>query len=184
MFGARFTSTATTIVFAACTACTAAGDDTGDDVGDDDDVPTECSESNDTCSGDSICIAGSCESAFGRIYDVTNIDVSLPTTDSAGEAWDVGGGAPDIFVEISVNGTIEATTTTVQDQFSAFFAGAYQVQPVGGGELVLQAYDEDLTANDPAIACVADPLTAALLRSRLLACSASGASMEFRIEPR
>ncbi|HEY5928076.1 MAG TPA: hypothetical protein VIV11_40595, partial [Kofleriaceae bacterium] len=61
-----------------------------------------CSASADTCSGETICIAGTCEAAFGRLYDIRALAVTLPTTDAAGYAWDFAGGAPDIFVQISI----------------------------------------------------------------------------------
>ena len=148
------------------------------------DAPGPCAAQADTCTGETICIAGSCEPAFGRFYDIGALSVSLPATDPNGYYWDFAGGAPDIFVRIHVNGALRATTTGVTDQFTAMFAGPYPVQPIGGGWLELVAYDEDVTTSELAFTCTANPLTAAQLRSRKLACAAGGSTMSFTIEPR
>ncbi|HEY5923215.1 MAG TPA: hypothetical protein VIV11_16160, partial [Kofleriaceae bacterium] len=91
---------------------------------------------------------------------------------------------PDIFVEISINGVVRATTLTVDDQFSVLFAGPYAVQPIGGGSLVLVAWDEDVTSSQAAFQCTADPLTAAQLRTRKLTCTTGGYSLTLTIDPR
>lgn len=155
------------------------GDDgSGDDGGD------ECSEQSDDCSGESICIDGFCEATFGREYSITDVDVEVPTTDANGDAWDVGGGAPDLMLEIYVNDSLEATTAAEQDSFTAFFAGPFNVELIGGNDLIIASLDEDLTVNDPAFTCTASPITAAMLRGRFLSCSSAGNSMSFAIEPR
>jgi hypothetical protein len=148
------------------------------------DAAPPCSAAADTCTGDSICIASACEAAFGRLYDVQALSVTLPTTDPDGNSWDFGGGAPDPFITISVDNVIVATTPTVDDQFSATFAGPFPIQPIGGASLLLVAYDEDLTTDELAYSCEANPLTAAQLRTRHLACASGGSMMSFTIEPR
>ena len=150
-----------------------------------DSPPTEqCSATADLCAGDTICIAGRCEAAFGRVYDIRSIAVTLPTVDPNGYYWDFGGGAPDITVSISTDGVVRAMTATVNDQFSALFAGPYAVVPIGGGTLMLAAYDEDVTGYEFAYACAADVITAALLRARRLSCVSDGNTLKFTIEPR
>lgn len=152
--------------------------------GADDGAGGECSTTADTCEGDTICIAGACESAFGRLYDIKNVRVQVPTTDPNGEAWDVGGGAPDLLVDVLVNGVSVSRSGAVADMFSATFPGPFSVQPVGGGSLAVQVFDEDLTTNDLAYVCSAAPLTADLLRTRDLGCSSSAGQVTFRIDPR
>lgn len=143
----------------------------------------QCSSSPDTCDGDTVCIAGSCEAAFGRLYRITAVQVQLPTLDPNGEAWDVGGGAPDIFIDILVNGASVARSAPVADRFSATFAGPFTVQPIGGGSLAIVVYDEDLTTDDVAYSCTAAPLTTDLLRARELACDSANGQLSFRIDP-
>jgi hypothetical protein len=159
------------------------GDDGGGDDGGGDDS-SECSEIADTCAGESICIAGACEDAFNRIYEITDVEVAVPTTDPNGEEWDVGGGAPDLLLEVSMNGSVVASAPAIADSFSATFPGPFTAQVVAGSALVLVAYDEDLTVNDYAYACQVSPLTADLLRLRLLTCTTGGSSLSFAIAPR
>jgi hypothetical protein len=166
--------TCITIGIAAC----GGGDDGGGDDG------GSCSEAVDDCSGETICIGGSCEDAFGRVYEVRSVEIMVPTTDLQGEDWDLGGGAADLLLEVMVNGTVVASAPAVQDSFSATFAGPYNVQPVAGGDLAIVVYDEDISANDLAFGCEASPLTAEHLRGRALACMSGGTTLTFEIAPR
>jgi len=129
-----------------------------------------CSVANDTCDGETVCVNSSCVAAFPRVYNIGNIRVMLPTTDPTGAAWDIGGGAPDILVEVRVNGTLAGTTSTVQDQFSATFAAGFDATLVGGSTVTLDVYDEDATVNDKALTCTGT-VTSAFARSRELACT-------------
>jgi hypothetical protein len=143
-----------------------------------------CSENADLCAGETICIANRCEAAFGRIYSIADVAVSVPTTDPNGQPWDAGGGAPDLRIDILVNGTLLGSAPAVQDEFSATFAGPFNVQLVGGSSLLIAALDEDLTTDDPAFACQATPITASQLRSRTLSCNDGGSTLTFEIDPR
>ena len=145
---------------------------------------TVCTATNDTCTGETICIAGACEAAFGRYYDIRDLAVTVPTLDPNGLYWDFAGGAPDLFVTIATSGVVRAATPTIDDRFSSTFSGPFAVLPVGGGSLLLAAYDADFDAHDFAYACAADPLTAAQLRTRRLQCADGGNAMSFTIEPR
>lgn len=143
---------------------------------------SSCSPSADNCAGETICVNNACVAAFPRVYAITNVTHMVSTTTSTGAGWDVGNGAPDLFVTISVNNTVAATTSVVADQFSASWAGPFSVQLIAGSTLALNSYDEDLTTNDPGYQCGA-PITAALLRSRELGCTTATWSMAFRIAP-
>jgi hypothetical protein len=155
-----------------------ADDRDGEGLGD------ECSEIADTCTGESVCVLGACEAAFTRVYAISNVQLAVPTTKPDNSSWDLGGGAPDLFLEISINGTVAATTPDVPDSFSATFAGPFDVQVIAGSTLLMASFDEDATVNDPAFNCQAAPLTAQQLRSRRLSCAAGGSSMQFVIEPK
>jgi hypothetical protein len=143
-----------------------------------------CDAFADRCAGENICIAGRCEAAFGRIYSITNVQVTVPTTDPQGAPWDVGGGAPDLLLEISVDGAKVADAPAVPDQFSATFTGPFSVTLIGGSALVVSILDEDLTVNDPAFACGADPITADQLRARALGCMQGANNLSLGIAPR
>lgn len=143
---------------------------------------TACSTSPDNCTGETICIAGKCEAAFPRVYRITNVSVMVPTSNpNNGSDWDIGGGAPDLFLG---NQSGEPITAAIQDQFSASFPGPFEVQLIAGGTLRIDVWDEDLTSNDYAFACQANPITAALLRTRSFACSGNGMSLTSAINPK
>jgi len=181
--------------------CTSAGDDDGDDTigpfcgdlvcngfetagscpGDCGGVQA-CSETGDACGGDTICISGRCESAFPRVYRLTNVTVTVPTTNpNNGQSWDVGGGAPDLYLG---NATGTPISAAVQDQFSATFAGPFEIQLIAGGSLRLDAWDEDVTNPDPVLGCLADPITPVLLRARSFSCSRAGMSLSSVLSPK
>lgn len=148
------------------------------------DTDTSCSEEADTCPGDSICIASVCEPAFGRLYDITELAVTLSATDPDGNCWDIGCAPPDMFVTIAVDDVVTATTPVIDDQFSVTFAGPFPIEPVGGGSLSLGAYDDGFFSNTLEYICEANPVTADQLRTRHLMCSSDGNTMSFVIEPR
>jgi len=143
---------------------------------------TACSTSPDNCTGETICISGKCEAAFPRVYRITNVSVMVPTKNPNNNSdWDVGGGAPDLYL-----GQMDGTpiTAAVPDQFSATFPGPFEVQLVGGNAFRIDVWDEDVTTNDFAFACQANPITAALLRTRSFGCAANGASLTSTINPK
>lgn len=145
---------------------------------------TACSTSPDNCNGETICIAGTCEAAFPRVYAITSVTVSVPTTNpnDGGNPWDVGGGAPDLYL---ADMTCTGFTVAVQDQFSASFAGPFDVQLVAGTTLRIDVCDEDtIDPPDGAFACQEAPITAARLRTRQFGCVGNGFSMTSTITPK
>lgn len=165
----------------------------GDGVCTDDETPTtcaadcggatpECSATVDTCSGETICIAGICEAAFPRVYQITNVVASMPTRNpNTGEEWDIGGGAPDLYVG-DVSGT--PISAVVADEFSATFVGPFEVQLIAGQAFRLDLWDEDVTTPDYAFGCGQNPISPSLLRSRNFGCAANGATLSATIEPK
>lgn len=161
--------------------CASEDDPYDGDGGDGDD--DRCSAAADSCTGESICVSGSCAAAYPRVYALTGLQLMAPTTKPDGSGWDVGGGAPDLFVEIAVNDALVAETLVQGDSFSAAFAGPFRVSLIAGASLELRMLDEDVAANDHVFTCLASPLTAAQLRRRELQCTSTGYSVQFRIEP-
>lgn len=170
------------LVLCLLAACSSSGGG-GGGLGGDDGIDT-CSETSDSCGGETICVSGSCVAAFGRVYSIRDVSVQVPTTDPNGAAWDAGGGAPDLKLEVLVNGTSVAMTPAVQDQFSATFAGPFNVTLIAGSSLELSVLDEDLTVDDPAYGCGASPIEAGQLRQRALMCASAGGTLSFEIDPR
>lgn len=144
-------------------------------------APQACTTSPDSCTGDTICINGTCAVAFPRIYRITNVAVTVPMTNPAsGDAWDVGGGAPDPFLKS--NSIVLAPA--VDDTYTATFAGPFELQLVSGGALRLEVWDEDLSSDDFMFLCEDAPVRAELLRARAFTCAVNGFSVSAQINPK
>lgn len=142
---------------------------------------TACTTSPDNCAGENICVSGACVNAFGRHYTISNISISVPTTDPSGQSWDIGGGAPDLFLG-SQDGTM-VFSNVVQDHFSATFPGPFDFVALAGGAMVFYFWDQDVSVNDFAFGVQWNPITAAQLRLRTLSYSGNGDTMTATIAP-
>ena len=159
-------------------------DDFGGDADADADADT-CSESADNCGGETICIGGACESAFGRRYRFSGISVSIPDRKRDGTTWDALGGAPDPYVEVWINdSTLVLRTPAVDDVFDADFSDTGDGTVGAGDSVFLNVWDEDVADPDPVLSCTADPLPADVLRGRGFACDSDGYYAQVTITPR
>lgn len=186
----------------ACESCT--GEDVCSIAGCAPPTPTGCSLSLptagpavDTCTGPDICICpggadaecngtGTCMVASGRTYRFELDYVYTDTTKPNAEAWDAGGGAPDPFAVLQLNTLPQGSpSTTIDDTFDAqwFPAPAWTIAIQVGDALRLDAYDEDLTVHDWIGGCELASLTAASLRQREFACSATSADIRGYLQP-
>ncbi len=147
------------------------------------DASVPCSETADTCSGETVCLGGACVVAFPRVYAVSNVQHTVPATRPDGSAWDSGGTPPDLLLQISVNGVIAHTTPSVPDSLTASFVGPFNLELIAGSSLILSTYDEDPVGNDPAYSCQSNPVSLAQLRARVIACNSPGYVLQVRIEP-
>lgn len=98
-----------------------------------------------------------------------------------------GGGLPDGFVRLTINGAV-FTTPTVQDSVTPTWSSSTAPTLVPGGtSLRIDVLDEDLAVDDNAWACQANPLSADLLRSRLISCNGPatlpGATVTLDVRP-
>lgn len=147
-------------------------------------VGQSCSPSSDSCTGDTVCISNQCQSAFTRGYTISSLAIQVPTTKPDGTPWDVGGGAPDLYIVVSTDGTSVGMTGIVQDQFSAAYPDTFQVTLAATTTLDVHAFDSDVTSDDDAFLCEAMPVTAAELRTRAVGCQSQGYTLTFTIQPR
>lgn len=138
-----------------------------------------CSEFPDNCTAETICVAGSCVAAFPRVYRLSTVHVMVPTT-RMGNDWDVGGGAPDLFLG---DANMVAYSPVIADSFTANFAGPFMVQLIAGATLRIDVWDEDISVHDYAMGCVASPITAAQLRTRTFNCSGAAGEFTSFIQP-
>src|SRR5512138_2072130 len=147
-------------------------------------ISNTCSETADTCAGDTICVGTACVPAFPRVYTLTDMNVQLPTKDPNGGDWDLGGGAPDPYIKVTVDAKDITQTAFVSDVFTATFAGPIDVQLIAGGRLTLTVFDDDVGTDTLAFTCDANPITSALLRSRTLQCVNGNNLVKYTIKPK
>lgn len=145
-------------------------------------VPRGCAFDEPSCTGETLCINNNCEAAFGRIYQITVLNGEVPTTNQ-GQPWDVGGGAPDLYVSIAVNGTPIATTTPAQDQFMATWNEFTTANIVAGTKLEFTVIDQDVSDSDVAFSCTWDPLAVSDIRGVNLECAGAPGSLSAIIAP-
>lgn len=150
-----------------------------------------CSSADPTsCSGENICVAGTCTSAWGRTYRIRVTELVVSTTNQEGDSWDTLGGAPDPYVEVTIAGALAYSTTENPDTFAPNFANFADVVLASGQNWGIAAWDADLAEPDNIIYCTLEPLTAVYLRYRGVVCEGSAATgtqgtrLELGIEPR
>ena len=120
---------------------------------------TGCS-SHSQCGGDEICLGGNCQTAWNRLFRYSVVAGEAPTTNpnDMGASWDVGGGAPDPFVEIREGETIIEVTSV---QYNTFFPvwGEYAevVLKQGGADIAFVMFDEDTVDHDYMTGVTAKP---------------------------
>lgn len=170
------------LVCAAAAGCTSGGG--GDDDGGDGDADS-CDEASDDCQGETICMDGACEAAFGRRYRFSNLSVSIPDRNPDGESWDSLGGAPDPYIEVWLNqDELVLSTSAVDDVFDASYSDTGDATVAAGDSFFIDVWDEDLADPDPVYSCTADPIPADILRLRAAHCASDGYTVEVAITPR
>jgi hypothetical protein len=153
-------------------------------------VVSGCDPNNDQCTGNDICVIDDCVPAFGRTYLVSNLVVSLDSTNANSDDWDFGSN-PDIKVEVHLNDvkllqTQEITPPLTNGRFNATYSESVLLTINSGDKLELRVLDVDLDADDLALSCVLDPISTDLLRGRDLFCQTSDgitAFLDFSINP-
>lgn len=144
-----------------------------------------CDPDNDLCEGEEICIVDECQPAFNRIYRFSGFVLALGPVDPNGGNWDGSNDPPDPKVELFLNGTKFLETAKKDNSFNATYSETVTRQIPAGSEFEVRVLDVDGNADDLALSCVANPLSADLLRARSLLCEDTSidASLRFTIEP-
>lgn len=136
--------------------------------------PSDChciSAGVDVCVGDNVCIADICKLAFGRTYNVIGLGAKVAATNSQAQPWDtaVGSlGAPDLYVEVLVNGVSVAKTGMVADSLEP----SWEAQPAlpisipAGATIEFRLMDDDIGDDELVFSC-RNVISAGDLRSRL-----------------
>jgi len=86
------------------------------------------------------------------MYTVRAVTATVPTTDSAGAAWDPFGGAPDPFVCLYLNGSTTPVSCAgppgVSDTFTPTWNRSWDVTVSSTTMVGLTAWDEDASVHD------------------------------------
>jgi len=140
--------------------------------------------STDLCSGDNVCMGSACAPAFPHAYAITNLSVTAPNLKPNGDPWDPGeDGAPDLYVDIAVGGTIVTTTAIAAKGYNTTFAGPYTVNLDANVSLDLTASDNDGATSELVYDCSIPMVSALILRVGYVLCSGTGVTMNYTIHP-
>jgi hypothetical protein len=141
-----------------------------------------CSPTDPTsCSGETVCIAGSCENAFGRNYHIRVIGAVFTEKKANGDSWDLAGGLPDGKTTVKID-SVAATTPVINDTLTPDwnFLSSPTLIP-GGAVLQIDVVDSDVLGDDPAWSCTNNPLSADLIRGGAR-CSGVGALADAHVD--
>ena len=116
--------------------------------GDDDDGDLWCLEEgeclgHEDCGAEQLCDLGTCANAYGTLYTVTVTSAHVPPRDPNGASWDLGGGAPDLFVVVEHDGRL-FPTNAVADSFDPVWDHPLAITIRRGVEFRVDLWDEDL----------------------------------------
>ena len=139
-----------------CSAYTSCGNDVCDFDESLDTCPADCGywagcSSHAECAADEFCYNRGCEMALGRKYRVTIVSGGTATSKPNGEDWDVGGGAPDLFVSFGIEGGERCSTSVANNSFSAAWNESCEFVIDAGDAFTVWLIDEDLYDDDVAV---------------------------------
>jgi hypothetical protein len=143
-----------------------------------------CTTAPDNCTGDNICMSGSCVPAYGRVYKLFIANGSMPEKTAQNEAWDSFGGLPDPLVSAFLNTNHVFDTTYKSDTLSPIWIESDTVTIPTGSKLQLDVYDSDIDVDGLMFSCFNVALTAERLRkpggSPVATCNGTNANMSLR----
>lgn len=99
------------------------------------------------CQNDTACIDGQCRGVYGREYNLTIQNASVPEKNQEGQPWDLIGGLPDTYcVFESKNG---ATNTSVkEDTLSPSWGMTRNIILIKDDPIQFRCYDSDTDGDD------------------------------------
>lgn len=148
---------------------------------------TACGKAGDACSvcgPGRTCTAGVCVADQSRPFDLVVVGATVPATDKAGAAWDLGGGLPDPYVKVAQGGrtgqSAFAADTTAPTWTFVALAGvpARDLK----APITLELWDDDVAADDFIGGCSATFTDAdfdGALHTGTCAASATGVAVKY-----
>jgi hypothetical protein len=148
-----------------------------------------CTVAPDNCTGDTVCISGTCAPAFGRVYKLVIAGGAVPEKTTTNEAWDPFGGLPDPYVNAFLNSTFAFATSYKTDTLSPAWNESTVVTIGAGSKLQLDVKDDDFDVDGSMFSCFSVALGADVLRKHggayMATCSGSptGTNVRFYFVP-
>jgi hypothetical protein len=141
---------------------------------------------------DQTCTAGICVVDPASLWNFVIVSADVPTTDSEGDAWDAFGGAPDVFIEVTLGVNTAApvtdTTATISDQFTFLYSppdGEVVLTNVPASKILdsirLRAHDSDTFDNDLMISIIDSSPPESVFGGGLFQLSVDGFTIRFRV---
>jgi hypothetical protein len=147
-----------------------------------------------SCGADQTCSAGVCVVDPNSLWNFVIVSAEVPTTDSNGDSWDAFGGAPDVFIEVTlgVNSGAPVTnkTATIDNQFTLQYSppnGEVVHTNVPASKILdsirLKVVDEDdgLNPDDDMISIIDNMPPEAVFGGTLFQLSVDGFTIRFRV---
>ncbi len=131
--------------------------------------PQTCTSSPDSCTGDNVCVSGSCVAAYGRVYKLYVYDGKMPGRDANNAFWDYDvfsspDELPDSYVELFLNGAEIGTTAYKSDTVMPMWNEAKTISVAAGSKIDLKVWDSDTDFDALMFSCTNVSLTADVLR--------------------
>jgi hypothetical protein len=146
-------------------------------------VGMACTVGADTCTGDTLCVAGACVAAFPLAYRITAFEIHVP----AGFTHDTDG-MPDLAPHVQTGNPELADVTPIPVSANTFdlnLPGPFDLTLMSNTTNLLVGVDDaDPTSPMEILDCIDAPATAQMLRNGGDHCANGPATISFKIAPR
>jgi hypothetical protein len=164
-------------------AVTACGGGGGTTPPSDVSMSSTCTATNDTCTGDNICVANACVPAFPLAYRVTAFAIHVP----AGFTHDTDG-KPDLQPHVAVGNPDLQDVTPIPvspNTLDLTLPGPFDLMLMSNTTTLLVGVDDaDPTSPMTILDCIDAPATAQMLRNGGDSCANGPATISFKIAPK
>jgi hypothetical protein len=141
---------------------------------------------------DQTCNTGVCVVDPASLWNFVIVSAEVPTTDESGGAWDVFGGAPDVYIIVTLGvntaAEVEDRTATIDNQFTLQYSppdGEVVLTNVPASKILdsirLQVKDEDVADDDLMISIIDNSPPEAVFGGGLFQLSVDGFTVRFRV---
>lgn len=145
-----------------------------------------------SCGMDQTCSSGLCVVDPDSLWNFVIVSYDVPTTDADGDPWDAGGGAPDVYINVTLGvdtaAPVTGATTPVKNQFTQQLSppnGEIVISNVAAAKILdsilLDVNDDDAFIDDDMISIMDSMPPEALFGGTLFQLSSGGFTIRFRV---